>query len=372
MAYVAVKGGEKAIRNAHKLNDKKRRGDTDVPEITVEQIKNQMHGSVDKVMNEGNLYDRDLAALAIKQSTGDLIEAIFLLRAYRTTLTRLAISKPIDTAKMVIRRRVSATYKDVPGGQILGPTFDYTHRLLDFALTGGDNQVGDFEGDETCLQEIGGESSTPHVASFLECKNDMFTDADDGDEPGDVTVKPLNFPGSRAERIQQLIRGDEGFINSVAYSAIRGYGGGTHPYVGETRIGDVEVVLCPEEIGFDIVIGDVEVTECEMFSKLYASENETPKLTRGYGLVMGAAERKAMGVSIVDRSLRFEEFGGANQGVPQDIEYVMSHCDPVDADGFLSHLRLPHYVDFQADLVNLKLVQEEYARRKAKTEKDAQ
>jgi alpha-D-ribose 1-methylphosphonate 5-triphosphate synthase subunit PhnI len=35
---------------------------------------------------------------------------------------------------MRVRRRVSATYKDLPGGQVLGPTFDYTHRLLDFAL----------------------------------------------------------------------------------------------------------------------------------------------------------------------------------------------------------------------------------------------
>ena len=32
---------------------------------------------------------------------------------------------------MLVERRVSATYKDLPGGQLLGPTFDYTHRLLD-------------------------------------------------------------------------------------------------------------------------------------------------------------------------------------------------------------------------------------------------
>ena len=85
-------------------------------------------------MNEGSLYDRPLAALAIKQAQGDLIEAAFLLRAYRTTLPRFGYSEPIDTARMAIRRRISATYKDLPGGQVLGPTFDYTHRLLDFQL----------------------------------------------------------------------------------------------------------------------------------------------------------------------------------------------------------------------------------------------
>src|SRR5262245_41631816 len=82
-------------------------------------------------MCEASLYDPDLAAQAIKQARGDLIEAIFLLRAYRGTLPRLGYAEPADTASMRIRRRVSATYKDLPGGQLLGPTFDYSHRLLD-------------------------------------------------------------------------------------------------------------------------------------------------------------------------------------------------------------------------------------------------
>jgi alpha-D-ribose 1-methylphosphonate 5-triphosphate synthase subunit PhnI len=87
-----------------------------------------------RVMNEGSLYDLDLAALALKQAQGDAIEAAFLMRAYRTTLPRFGSSEPVDTAQMAIRRRVSATYKDLPGGQVLGPTYDYTHRLFDFAL----------------------------------------------------------------------------------------------------------------------------------------------------------------------------------------------------------------------------------------------
>jgi hypothetical protein len=80
-------------------------------------------------MCEGSLYDAEFAALAITQARGDLIEAIFLLRAFRTTLPRLGYSEPMDTSAMRIRRRISATYKDLPGGQILGPTFDYTPRF---------------------------------------------------------------------------------------------------------------------------------------------------------------------------------------------------------------------------------------------------
>jgi alpha-D-ribose 1-methylphosphonate 5-triphosphate synthase subunit PhnI len=72
--------------------------------------------------------------LAIKQAAGDLIEAIFLLRAYRTTLPRFMSTLPVDTGDMQVERRISAIFKDLPGGQMLGATFDYTHRLLDFSL----------------------------------------------------------------------------------------------------------------------------------------------------------------------------------------------------------------------------------------------
>ena len=132
--YVAVKGGEQAIDNAHAQLAEQRRGDPAVPELTLAQIAEQLGFAVDRVMIEGALFDRELAALAIKQAQGDLVEAIFLLRAYRTTLPRFGASQPIDTAGMALRRRISATFKDLPGGQVLGPTFDYTHRLLDFAL----------------------------------------------------------------------------------------------------------------------------------------------------------------------------------------------------------------------------------------------
>ncbi|MEM8543872.1 MAG: carbon-phosphorus lyase complex subunit PhnI, partial [Cyanobacteria bacterium P01_H01_bin.119] len=140
MPYVAVKGGEQAIRNAEALLKAQRRGDIDVPELSLAQIKQQMQLAVNRVMAEGSLYDPDLAALAIKQSWGDLVEAIFLLRAYRTTLPRLYYSDPIDTSRMALRRRISAVFKDAPGGQKLGPTFDYIHRLLDFKLAAEDNQ----------------------------------------------------------------------------------------------------------------------------------------------------------------------------------------------------------------------------------------
>ncbi|HEY9096017.1 MAG TPA: carbon-phosphorus lyase complex subunit PhnI, partial [Hydrogenophaga sp.] len=132
--YVAVKGGETAILNSYQLLAAQRRGDAALPELSVAQICGQMKLAVDRVMTEGSVFDPELAALAIKQASGDLVEAIFLLRAYRATLPRLGDTLPLDTGRMRPDRRISATFKDLPGGQILGPTYDYTQRLLDFTL----------------------------------------------------------------------------------------------------------------------------------------------------------------------------------------------------------------------------------------------
>src|SRR5215475_4454518 len=98
--YVAVKAGERAIDNAHRLLAHERLGDRDVPVVSLAQIFEQLALGVDRVMSEGSLYDRKLAALAIKQARGDLIEAIFLVRAFRATLPRFGATEPVDTSAM--------------------------------------------------------------------------------------------------------------------------------------------------------------------------------------------------------------------------------------------------------------------------------
>ncbi|MEB0079995.1 carbon-phosphorus lyase complex subunit PhnI [Pseudomonas sp. CCI3.2] len=341
--YVAVKGGEQAIDNAHRLLAKRRRGDTSIAELAVEQIRQQLPLAVARVMSEGSLYDEQLAALAIKQAAGDLVEAIFLLRAYRTTLPRFAGSLPIDTSDMQLSRRLSATFKDVPGGQLLGPTFDYTHRLLDFALLAEGEQPGPQVEAGARLE------ACPRVLGLL-AKEGLVKDEASSDETiADITRNPLEFPSSRAQRLQALARGDEGFLLALGYSTQRGYGR-NHPFAGEIRIGEVEVWIEPEELGFPINIGSIEITECEMVNQFVGSPTELPQFTRGYGLTFGQAERKAMGMALVDRSLRAAEFNEEIESPAQQEEFVLSHCDNVEAAGFVSHLKLPHYVDFQSEL----------------------
>ena len=346
--YVAVKGGEKAIDAAHHLLAEERRGDLSIPELSIEQISEQLTLAVDRVMNEGSLYDRELAALAVKQARGDVIEAIFLARAARTTLARFGYAEPVETSAMRIRRRVSAAFKDIPGGQILGPTFDYTHRLLDAAF-------------DTTPATVAAEpvaSEPPKVLDLLGAEGLIEKPNSSDETPGDITQDPASFPMPRDQRLQSLARGDEGFLLSLAYSTQRGYGR-THPFAGEIRLGEVEIEFMPEELGFPVVIGELTLTECEMINQFKGSAEVPPQFTRGYGLGFGQCERKVMAMALVDRSLRAGELGEERAAPAQDEEFVISHCDNVQATGFVEHLKLPHYVDFQAELVLLRQLRAE-------------
>jgi len=359
--YVAVKGGERAIEAAHRLLGEERRGDPAVPELTLAQIDEQLTLAVDRVMTEASLHDRELAALAIKQARGDLIEAIFLLRAYRTTLPRFGVTEPIDTAAMTVRRRISATFKDLPGGQILGPTFDYTHRLLDFALAETDGAARAFvrdvdvtvDGDDVVV-------APPRVVDLLDHEGLIQPEPPDDDARpvSDVTREALSFTAGRDARLQVLARGDEGFLLALGYSTQRGYGR-NHPFAGEIRFGDVAVELEPAELGFPITVAEIGVTECQMVNQFQGSLAAPPQFTRGYGLAFGHAERKAMAMALVDRALRVEELGETPGSPAQDAEFVLYHADNVEASGFVQHLKLPHYVDFQSELVLVRSMRNE-------------
>ncbi|MBO4123243.1 carbon-phosphorus lyase complex subunit PhnI [Cupriavidus gilardii] len=360
--YVAVKGGERAILNSYRLVDAYRRGDPSVPELTLAQIREQMPLAVSRVMAEGSLYDPHLAALALKQAAGDQIEAVFLLRAYRTTLARFGYTVPLDTGAMRLRRRISSTFKDVPGGQILGPTYDYTQRLLDFSLEaeGAPPPAGAPAAAPPATADA---QRMPRVTDLLQA--DDLIEAEPippGDPaPADLTREPLTFPANRPARLQNLARADEGFLLSMGYSTQRGYGN-SHPFAAEIRYGTAEVELFVEELGFAVTIGEIELTECQMINDFAGNAEEAPCFTRGYGLVFGYNERKAMSMALVDRAMRAAELGEAADNPANDIEFMLYHSDNVEASGFVQHLKLPHYVDFQT---NLELLRRLQAKRQA-------
>lgn len=342
MAYVAVSGGREAIEASIGLLQYYRSGcDKD---LELDVIESKMSLLVDRVMGEASFYSKRYAALALKQCEGCVDEAVFLLRAYRSTLTRKYYSEVVNTADMRVVRRISASFKDIPGGQILGATYDYTHRLLDFSLEHENTAaLKDDAISELAAQAPVEIAPCPRVSDELRKEGLIDTWPEENTEPYDITENLLEFPAPRSARLQTLTRADTGFISGLAYSALRGYGL-VHPTVGELRTGYAEI--CVPYLFDDIqsiYVGEILITEAETFTE--KDDKDKLKLTVGYGAVFGRNENKAIAMAIIDREL---ETKGPYPS--QNEEFVLMHGDSLEMNGFLSHLKLPHYVTFQSKL----------------------
>lgn len=353
MGYIAVKGGAEAIANAAHYLKYLQKGDKSTP-IGVDQIQEQLYLAVDRVMGEGALYAPALAALALKQSAGDTLEAAFMVRAYRTTLPRLEYSLPADTARMSIIRRISAAFKEIPGGQILGPTPDYTLRLLDFDLFDESSQVR-----EKMLSPLKKAlpskeplpDTFPKVIELLREEN-LLVDRNHGVDPEsapcDVTRQSITLPASRSATMQAMAMGETGGMLALAYSNMRGYGM-VHPTVGELRVGYLPIEIQDPRTQKTETVGRVKVTEAEVICSLDHT-HDGPKFTLGYGLCFGHNETKAISMAVLDRAMQSEECTTASE----DQEFVLMHIDGVESMGFCNHFKLPHYVTFQSALDRLR------------------
>lgn len=357
MGYVAVKGGEEAIANAGKLLAYQRSKGSSEP-LNVRQVQEQLYLAVDRVMSEGSLYAPELAALALKQAAGDTLEAAFMLRAYRATQPRLGYSLPQGGEEIRIIRRISAAFKDIPGGQVLGPTSDYTLRLLDFELLEEAPQQR-----QAFLQALGRDlaGSQPLSLTFPKVVNILRKEGllaeTLGNKAGegkifDISRQSLTFPAPRSAALQGMTRGETGGLLLLAYTNMRGYGD-IHPTVGELRVGYLPVRIAHPQTGAPYTIGEVMVTEAEVIARFSDGEG-SPKFTLGYGLCFGHNEIKAIAMAVLDRAMQAPE----PKMPSEDQEFVLSHLDGIDSLGFGSHWKLPHYVTFQSDLDRLRKAQE--------------
>ncbi|PKQ06333.1 MAG: phosphonate metabolism protein PhnI, partial [Alphaproteobacteria bacterium HGW-Alphaproteobacteria-10] len=343
MAYVATRGGERAIEQAERLFR------AELGEITaarVAEIERALPWLIDRLMGEASLYARDLAALALAQAGGEFYEALLLLRAWRTTQPRLSVARPVRQADLFTHRRISAAFKDVPGGQVLGPTLDYSHRLL---------EVGVLTGSAFCPVPVAPAAApaSAHLPSLTDWQkaqgliDDPLPAPVARDDIPDLTREPLLFPAKRAHRLQSLARADTGGMLALGYSAQRGYGA-AHPTVNELRLAEAEVhVRHPE--GTEFSVGRVRVSQCEMISKTVDPKTKVESLHLGFTATLGWNEVKVIAGSTLDLNAEL----GADTPAGNE-EFVLYHTEPVESSGFCIHLKLPHYVTFQSSLDALR------------------
>ncbi|MDI2587299.1 carbon-phosphorus lyase complex subunit PhnI [Psychrobacillus sp. NEAU-3TGS] len=365
MGYVPVKGGTEAIdASIKRLKYERLKGNET---IEIQTIMSTMRGMIDQVMSESSLYSPFLAAIAIKQAEGSMEEAVFLMRAHRSTLPRPYYSKTVEPETMLVERRISASFKDIPGGQLLGATYDYTHRLLDFDLINESSESIQrwLQNYQTELQKVDAFDEVkyfPKVVDYLREEGLFENYEGNNTAPKDITKQSLQFPSTRSERLQVMTRGQTGAVTSLGYASLRGYGQ-VHPTVGEVRVGAVPIYVGhPNEMEHDIeddfYIGDIKVTEVESFvpTQVKNANNEYElQFEIGYGICYGQNETKAIAMSILDQCLEHPEADFPTH----DEEFVLLHIDSVESTGFISHLKLPHYVTFQSKLDSVRQVKKE-------------
>jgi len=353
MGYVAVKGGTEAIHESKDLLDFYRLKNALNP-LDIHQIMSQMRAAVDKVMGEGGVYSPEYAAIALKQSEGDVFEAAFILRAFRATLERRFYSEAINTRDMFVKRKISASFREIPGGQILGPTRDYTQRILDTQMaTEEKEKISQFL--ESFESRISPDKLEPintfqKVIDLLKAEGLIKPiDKKENRKLVDITKEAIRFPAPRSARLQMLARAETGGLMALGYASIRGFGF-VHPTVGELRYGSVPLRV-KDRTGRIRYIGKIEVTEAEMISSSkQEKKNEDPAYTIGYGLCYGQNDTKAICMGILDTAMR-----SPNTNSPvHDQEFVLYHTEGIESMGFTNHLKLPHYVTFQSGLANVR------------------
>lgn len=343
--YVASKGGEEAIQQAEKLFHHMKGTAT---KAFVTQIMDTMPYLVDRVMGEGSLYAPELAALALAQAGGDLYEAVLLLRAYRSTQPRIAYAEPVGTDQLFTVRRISASFKDIPGGQVLGPTLDYSHRVLHLDVLDDDS---DHPGPERTNVEPANEPAEPTyplVADWLRAQGLMEPVPDQesveaADIP-DVTRDPVTFPAPRPHRLQALARADTGGVLALGYASMRGYGL-IHPTVNELRLAEADVTVTHPATGATFSAGRVRVSQAEIVTK-----GESGYAT-GFAATMGWNEVKLIAGATLDMEMNQPEPHPAHKE-----DFVLYHTEPVESSGFCIHFKLPHYVTFSSSMDNMRKV----------------
>lgn len=338
MAYVATRGGERAIEQSERLY-RAELGSIDAARVA--ELRRALPMLIDRVMGEASLYEPDLAALALAQAGGDLYEAVLLLRAWRTTQPRLTIAAPVLQEQLFTHRRISAAFKDIPGGQILGPSLDYAHRLLATGVLQGRPYVP----APVDPAATPAPARQPSLVAWQKAQGLVADPAQAevaADDIPDLTREPLLFPAKRAHTLQSLARADTGGMLALGYAAMRGYGN-AHPTVNELRLAEAEVRVCHPR-GTVFSAGRVKVSQAEVTSK-----GKSGLLELGFCATLGWNEVKVISGATLDLNAP-----GAAKGSPVEEEFFLYHTEPVEASGFCIHFKLPHYVTFQSSLDALR------------------
>ncbi len=359
MGYAAARGGTEAILAAERLVRSRQEGGVSAA-LRAEQLTERLSLAVDRVMGEAGLWAPELAATALRQAEGDLVEAAHLLRAYQSTRARLARPATVDADELTVLRRIVPAYRVPPGPQLLGRSLDYVARLLNAAgvsdTRAAPEQRAEGAGPEdptSPVEAVPSEATDRRPGRLLRLLREQGLVADrrrdDDPEPYDIARQPVRPGVPRSARLSVMARAETGALVNLWYRNVLGPDGYIHEItLGEVRHGYLPVRVEHPLTGEAVSVGRVRVTEVEAIEDLDGPGERRDLFDVGYGLCTGHNERKAIAMANLD--IAVERDGGRS---PLE-QSVLLTTDGLDASGFLEHLKLPHYVTFRS-MVERKL-----------------
>jgi alpha-D-ribose 1-methylphosphonate 5-triphosphate synthase subunit PhnI len=355
MGYAAARGGVEAILAAEELVRRKR-VEGSSPKLEIGQIMERLGLAVDRVVGEGGLWAPELAAFALRQTEGDIIEAVQLLRSYRSTLPRVAHAVVVDMNELEILRRIVPAYRTPPGPQLLGKTLDYVGRMLDTDEPDRTDVV-DATDDAAHTAAVGANGTTgvgeddrpldrhPGRLLHLLASMDLLVEhrRTDDPDPFDITTQPVRPGVPRSAVLSVMARAETGALVNLWYRNVLGPDGYIHEItLGEVRHGRIPVRVLHPHTERPVTIGTVRVSEVEGIEDLNGPDEQRDRFDIGYGLCLGHNERKVIAMANLDIAVR------RDKGASMLEQSVVMTTDGLDSSGFLEHLKLPHYVTFRS------------------------
>lgn len=339
MSYVAIKGGSEAINASKRMFQESLESGCPLPE---EDLSAALPFACDRIMAEGALYSEKLAAKALLRSGGDVLEAAFYLRAHRSTCRRIGEALPIASEDIRILRRISSAFKDIEGGQILGPSCDYVIRLFQTH-----RDLKEFPAPSPQQTEP---IYSPSALAGLRKRDQMMLLPNHETTPFDVSRHSPLPPYPRSALMQVMARGETGSMLAFAYTSMRGYGD-VHPTIGDLRIGMAAIHFSHPFTNKKVKIGEIRTTFCETLGSFQRDPRDGKlRLSSGFGFCLGYNETRAISMSVLDMAMHTQGYSVGGMDIASNPEIIINHIDGIESMGFTNHFKLPHYVTFQADL----------------------
>ena len=295
----------------------------------------------EQICAEAGLWEPAAARRALDQSHGDPAHAVSILRVWAATQPHVH-ALTVQPEDVVLTRRLSSAYPQVPGGQWLGFAPELIARQLDWSPPSEPNVRRPMAAEQDSpTADAPRRADTLRVRDLIQGAPTVTPPSDGaGDDPARAVLVP---PHSRSNRLALLTRGETGALVALAAMIL---GRRQEAVLVELSVAVATVRIHHPRSGIPVAVAELPITEVEVV--LDADVEGRPGLALGWGATLGTVERRAIALALLDAAILAD--GDLAEPLTLDEQTIIAATDGPATNGFVEHLRLPHYAGFTAYL----------------------